>query len=216
MLGGDIADPVPGPPVKLDLSGAVVPVKAAMVRAAEDSSARRLKMYGGEVPCKAGCAGCCSRMIHISVAEALVILGSLRDSGDWPDVKKRCLEQRETAYQAGPVSWFKMNIPCAVLKPSDRTCSAYRVRPSVCSTHFVRSDPKVCDPWAQSSDPYNPLQMEDIHDGFMKAMASHLDGYGILAYRMPVPVALLFAESAGVVTGITLEEALRIMRTELA
>lgn len=201
--------------MKIDLSGAVGPVRAAMMAAAEKSSVRRLNVYADEIRCSPGCASCCSRMIYVTVAEALVILGGLRKSGNWQEVKKRCLEQKATAYASSPVSWFKMNIPCPVLRPEEKTCSAYEVRPALCSTHFVRSEPSACDPWDPGSAPYSPVQMDDILDEFKKALAAGLDGFGVLAYRMPMPVALLFAERVGIADGITLSEAVRIMRTEL-
>ncbi len=115
----------------------------------------------------------------------------------------------------GPVAWFKMNLRCPVLGPESGLCGAYPVRPTPCSTHFVTSDPAQCDPWSAAGGPYSAVPMDDIHEEFMEKMAAVVDGNGILAYRMPLPRALLFAESVRTVTGLSLEDMTSMLRSEL-
>jgi len=200
--------------MKLDLAGAVRPVKAAMKEASERAAVRRLNVYLDRIQCRVGCSACCSRMVHVSVAEALVIQEHLAESGRWPEVRAKALAQKPVASGANPVSWFKMNIKCPVLR-EDGLCGAYEVRPTPCSTHFVESDPAHCDPWSTKSGRFMPVQMNDLHEGFMKALEGLVDGHGILAYRMSMPSALLFAESVRVMTGLSLEEMTNLLRSEL-
>lgn len=199
--------------MKLDLVTMVRPVKAAMKEASERASVRRLHVFLDRIKCRAGCSSCCSRMIHVSVAEALVMHESLIASGKWPEVRKRAVAQKPVAASASPMAWFKMNIKCPVLE--DGMCGAYDVRPTPCSTHFAESDPSLCDPWGTASGEYSPVQMNDIHDEFMRALEGLVDGHGILAYRMPISSALLFAEGIRVMTGLSIEELTGILRSEL-
>jgi Fe-S-cluster containining protein len=201
--------------MKIDLAGSVRPVEAAMRGSSEKTVVRRLNLYLDRIKCVRGCASCCSRMVYISVAEALVMQETMSESGRWSEVRRRCLDQRQTSMDSNPVSWFKMNVSCPVLDPKSKECLAYEVRPTPCSTHFVESDPRQCNPWETKGGGYLPIQMNDIHEEFMRTMESCVDGYGILAYRMPMPVALLFAESVRTMTGLTLEEVTSLMRSEL-
>lgn len=201
--------------MNFDLVNAVRPIKVAMKVAAERANVRRLNVFLDRIKCKPGCASCCSRMIYVSIAEALVILEDLESTGKWTETRARCLDQKDLARGSNPVSWFKMNIPCPVLDPSTKMCGAYEVRPTACSTHFVASDPSGCDPWGTSSEQYEPIRMNDLHAEFMAAMEACVDGYGILAYRMPMPTALLFAENIRTMRGLSLDEVIGIIRGEL-
>ena len=92
-----------------------------------------------------------------------------------------------------PVSWFKMNIMCPVLDPSSKLCTAYETRPSPCSTHFVMSDPGQCDPWVTKSGEYKPVDFTDLHDKFQELLEKKIDGHGLLALKLPISIALVFA-----------------------
>ena len=197
--------------MKLDLTTMVRPVKAAMKEASERATVRRLHVFMDRIQCRTGCSSCCSRMVHISVAEALIMHEHLVASGRWPEARKRAVAQKDVV--ANPVSWFKMNMKCPVLE--DGMCTAYEVRPTPCSTHFVESDPAQCDPWGTKGGQYAPIQMEDIHDEFMRALEGLVDGHGILAYRMPMARALLFAEEAHMMTGLSIEDITGVLRSEL-
>lgn len=201
--------------MKFDLASWVVPVETSMRNCAEKATVRRLNMYLDEIKCTKGCSSCCSRMIYISIAEALVIQETLVRSGKWNEVRKRCLDQKAINMASNPVSWFKMNIKCPVLDSSSQECMTYNVRPTPCSIHFVKSNPKQCDPWETEGGEYQPISMDDIHDEFIHSMESCIDGHGILAYRMNLPSALLFAENIRKMVGLTVEEAISLMRSEL-
>lgn len=199
----------------INLSTALVRVKMAMVDASLKAKKRHLAVYSSEIRCRTGCDGCCSRMIHVTVAEATVIQEELVKSGRWPEVKQRALEQAPIVKAANPVSWFKMNLKCPALDPETRKCTAYAVRPTPCSTHFAASDPALCDPWSTKGGVYEPVEMPDIHEDFVKKAESELDAHGVLAYRMAMPVALLFAERIKDHKGLSLVELMSLVYNEL-
>lgn len=199
----------------MKLSDAVGRVKVAMMDVAQKASIRRLNVLRDESPCKAGCSACCSRLVYVSVAEALVMYEHLSRSGRWPEVRERARGLAAEVRDASPVAWFKMNRPCPVLG-KDRLCAAYEVRPSPCSTHFVTSDPALCDPWSPKAGIYETSSMDDLHIEFMKRLDAELTGRGVLDLRLPIPVALLFAERAQSHTNLSAADIIAFIGSELA
>lgn len=191
-------------------------VRIAMAEAAQRSDRRRLRMYGEKVRCAAGCSGCCSRMVVVTVAEASVVLEQLIKDGTWPRVRESAMSQARIARHANERSWFLMNIPCPVLDPDTKRCSAYSRRPTPCSVHFATSSPELCSPWSAESGTYAPVEMSDIHADFLKGLARTVDGYGVLALSMPMPAALLLAERIRVSPRLTADDIAAFIRTELA
>ncbi len=171
-----------------------------MKETADKAGLRRLRMYGDKIPCKPACSACCNRLVFITVAEAMVMHGQLEKSGKWTEVRARAAALVPLARNTPVVAWFKMNLMCPVLDSQTRLCTAYESRPSPCSTHFVFSDPGLCDPWKTTSGAYELADMDDLHVQFQKALSTQIDGHGILALRLPIPVALLFAEKIRVQT----------------
>jgi len=186
-----------------------------MKEAADKASIRRLKIYNSDIQCKPGCSACCNRQIYITAAEALIIQEHLEKSGQWPQVEARARALLALARDTPPVSWFKMNITCPVLDPVSRLCTAYETRPSPCSTHFVRSDPSQCDPWTMKSGKYDPVDFVDIHTDFQKALEKTIDGYGILALKYPMPIALIFAARIKMQSGLGPNEVMSLIFNEL-
>ncbi len=201
--------------VDLNLATALSNVRVAMKEAADKSSLRRLQLYDEKIPCKPGCAACCNRQVYLTVAEALVIQEYLEKSGQWPQVEKRARELMPIAKDASPVSWFKMNIMCPVLDPVTKLCTAYETRPAACSTHFVRSDPAQCDPWTMKSGKYDSIELKSIFEDFQKVLRSTVDGYGILALKFPMPIALIFAARIKVQSGVGPNEIMNLIFNEL-
>ena len=185
-----------------------------MKEAADKASLRRLKLYN-DVKCSAGCSACCNRQIYITAAEALIIQDSLEQSGQWPHVEQRARALLALARDTPPVSWFKMNIMCPILDPVTRLCTAYETRPAPCSTHFVRSDPSQCDPWAAKSGAYESVDFNDIFVDFQKAVEKMVDGYGMLALKYPIPIALIFASRIKVQSGLGPNEIMSLIFNEL-
>jgi len=196
------------------LSDAVVSVKIAMIDAAQKASTRRLNVLGNDCPCKPGCAACCSRLVQLSVAEALIIYDYLKNKNLWSKVRENAMAQYKLALSTDEVSWFKMNISCSVLDQNTKMCMAYLVRPTSCSVHFVTSDPSVCDPWSVSEKAFEKTDFPDIHTDFMDVIHKELSGRGVLELRLPMPSALLFAEKIQMQKGLTADQIISILAQE--
>lgn len=200
--------------MKIRASDVLGTARIAVADAARRSDMRRLTMYPDSVPCRSGCDGCCSRLVTVSVAEAVLMYEHLKTSGDWPRARAACVEQAPSARGATPVAWFKMNIKCPVLK-ENRSCGAHPVRPIACSTHFVQSEPAACDPWAKAPGPYKPLDFRDVAIEETSRLLESLEPYGVLQMQLPLPLALLLAERVSVQSGLSLEQVISYLFNEL-
>ncbi len=118
----------------------------------------RLRREEGIVPsCKRGCCSCCGQHIQTNLAEAhalgqyikrtfsaqqiIDLKGRTRQWHAWDDARRWGDPPADPA--AGPeLSGYE---PCCPLLV-ERACSAYPVRPVICRTHFVNSDPSACRP----------------------------------------------------------------------
>ena len=196
------------------LLDALAEVRISMIKAAEKSAVRRLEVIPNS-PCKKGCSACCSRMIILSLAEAVIIQEHLSKSGKWEAVRTRAETLMPLMENANPVSWFQMNQACPVLNPQSGACEAYEVRPTPCSTHYVNSDPKLCDPWSTQPGLFNSFDFVDIHEEFRGILASEVHESGMLAIRMPLPAALLLAEKLQKVAPKSAIELSEFIRNEL-
>lgn len=165
------------------------------------------------VPCKAGCAGCCSRHIIIYMAEAIIIYEKLKSDKRWDEVKTRAQAQLPIIGKTDPLSWFKLNISCPVLG-TDKKCLVYQVRPAMCSTHFVLSDPKLCDPWGVGAGKYEPLDLDALYRSFC-AKLENMVGSGVLRMRLPIPSALLLAEGISVQSGLNIQQVMAFVFKDL-
>lgn len=184
-----------------------------MVDAATNASKKRLTVLQ-KASCKRGCSGCCRRLIYVTVAEAIVIQEHLEKSGSWTEVFRRCLEILGTVREASSVSWFRMNIACPVLSAED-DCSAYSVRPAVCSVHFAMSKPELCHPWSTESGDFTPVELDDVFLKFQSSLQSSIDAHGILALKMPLPVSLIMAERIRHQPNLTIEALMKLIYNEL-
>jgi Fe-S-cluster containining protein len=201
--------------VDFKLATALSSVKVAVKEAADKSSIRRLQLHD-DIKCKPACSACCNRQIHITAAEALIIQDQLEKSGQWPEVEKRAKALVLLSRDTPPISWFKMNIMCPVLDPVTKLCTAYEARPTPCSTHFVRSDPSQCDPWMMKSGDYDPIDFMDLHEKFSQSLAKIVDGYGVLALKLPMPIALIFAARIKVQSGLGANEIISLIFNEFS
>jgi len=202
--------------VDLNLASALSNVKVAIKETADKSSIRRLNLYADEIRCKPACTSCCNRQIYVTVAEALVIQEYLEKTGQWPQVEQRAKLLLSIARDTPPISWFKMGIMCPVLNPENKLCTAYETRPSPCSTHFVKSDPSLCDPLTLKSGTYKPIDFIDLHDEFRKFLEKNVDGYGILALKLPISVALVFAARIKIQSKKSAGEIMELIYSELS
>jgi len=196
------------------LTQALGPVKLALVDAASKAERRRLRVLGSSAPCKAGCSGCCSRLVKVTMAEALIMYDHLLESGEWVGVRARAEAQMPEAMEASPAAWFMMGRRCPVLRPESGTCLAYPVRPALCSTHFVRSNPGLCDPHAVVQGKYEPVQFNDLVEAFLKKMLANVAGSGIFQLELPLPAALLLSERVNLQAGLTLDRVVSLFLNE--
>lgn len=196
----------------IELSKSLGPVKLALMDTADKANKRRMTING--IRCKRNCAGCCSRYIRISVAEAVIIYEHLRLSNKWFEVKLRAQRQFETAQITDPLSWFKLNIPCPVLSP-DKLCLAYNVRPALCSTHFVTSHPRLCDPWGSGLGAFKSVDLDDLYGKFKAKISTTTIGHRVLSIELIMSSALLLAERISVQSGLDLKEALSLIFRQL-
>jgi len=197
-------------------SQALGPVRLALMDTARKAEKRKLQVIRPSgPPCRAGCAGCCRRLIRATVAEAILVFDHLKKSGRWPEVRARAKEQLPLARDAEPLSWFMTATPCPVLDLDGETCLAYPVRPVTCSVHFVRSDPGLCHPHGVKSGPYVPVDFDDLAEKFVKRLFSSVAGYGILQLQLPLQSGLLLAEAINLQSGLSLEKAVSMFFNEL-
>lgn len=191
-------------------------VKLAMMGAATKSSARRLLVLQDKSPCRSGCSACCSRMIFVSLAEALVIHQHLVERKEWEVVKAAANLLLPFLENSRPSTWFQMNQACPVLDRESRTCRAYEVRPTPCSAHFVVSKPELCDPWSTEPGNYESIDFVEIHDEFVNKLAEIVDATGYLTVRLPMPAALIMAEKIQALPSVSEQDLTEFIRSELA
>ena len=199
----------------LRLAQTIQPVKLALINAAQKSIKRHLFVYQDKITCKPGCHSCCSRMIIITIAEAVVIHDYLVSTNKWFDTREKAKNQAKLADDANYVAWFKMNIKCPVLNEKTGLCQSYKYRPAICSVHFVKSDPKLCDPWSAQRGGYDPLDMSDLYEEFSKTLKNLVDPFGIFNIRVPLPIALLIAERIQIQSNLEIHKVISLLHQEL-
>ena len=89
------------------------------------------------------------------------------------------------------MAWYKMQIPCPVLENNE--CLAYNVRPITCSTHFVTSNPKACDPFSTDNLICESYDMHDLYMKFVGILENKFKKHSIFQYQLPISVALKLA-----------------------
>lgn len=184
------------------------------MEAAAASEKRRLTVRQ-DVRCRPGCSACCSRYLEVTVAEAMVVVEHLRQAGRLRAVLDAARSQVQAVRQTPQNAWFKLNIPCPVLDPSTRLCSAYPVRPPACSTHHAVSDPSACEPWSSSDQPFMPVDFADVFMESQRRVLGATEADGILRMQLPMPVALLLADRASRVSDLNYEQAVDLISREL-
>ena len=201
--------------MNVNLSQALGPVKLALADSASKAEKRRLQVFKNAVPCRPGCAGCCSRLVKVTMAEALIMYEHLLSTGRWPEVRGRAEAHMPEVLSVSPSAWFLMNKKCPVLDPKTSRCLGYPVRPILCSTHFVKSSPDLCDPHGIAPGRYEPVQFNDLVEAFLKRMMAHVAGSGIFQLELPLPAALLLSERINLQAGLTLDRVVSLFLHEL-
>ena len=134
------------------------------------SELNRLRSEDGVIPtCKLGCCHCCRQHIITNIAEANALVQYIKREFSidqiyelrlrtqqwhkWDDIKAG-RHPSTKIYQNIALS-DDYNLYCPLLV--EGACSVYPMRPVICRTHFVCSDPSSCrqsnDPESISGDP---------------------------------------------------------------
>lgn len=196
----------------IDLSKVLGPVRVAMVEAAVTANGKRIRSKKA-VPCKAGCDHCCRTKFDVTLAEAMVIMKSLKESGKWDDVRDRSLKQLKHVRSVNRVPWFLLRMACPLLEEDGR-CRSYGLRPVRCSTHFVTSNPSLCGPLHNGGGKYEPLVMEDVREKFRERLLSYVDPFGVLNVQLPMAAALVLAERVVAVKGVDFSKIVSLLLSE--
>lgn len=198
----------------LKLSQTINSVKLYMMEAAHKAEHRKLSMYKeNPIKCIKGCSHCCSRLPIITIAEATIIYDYLHTNKKWFDKKEEIKEQAKLANDINYIAWFKMNKKCSLLK--NNLCSIYPIRPPFCSTHFVTSNPELCDPWSTAAGKFALTSMDDLLEEFSKKVDDKVDQYGIFRTSFPLPIALLIAERIQYQSKLEIHQVIRLVFNEL-
>lgn len=197
--------------MKIKLSKATGKVKLTVLNTISKTDTERVQ---NDYSCKVGCHSCCYRMVRLTVAEAMILYSYLVEKGEWAEVQAAARKQIKISKNVDPIAWFKMRIECPVLNTETKTCRAYKVRPPFCSTHFVTSEPRACDPWYTGKAKYEPAYLENIYKVAMERIQNSVEGGGILGVELPIQTALLFAEKVSVKTGLDFQQILKIISNE--
>jgi Fe-S-cluster containining protein len=89
--------------------------------------------------------GCCFQYVLLTLAEALPLARRLvRDSRDTQEFRAQLRRAGVVMRLRGRDGWWKMAEPCALL--TDGRCSVYEDRPVMCRSHYVWSEPRLCQP----------------------------------------------------------------------
>lgn len=198
-------------------------IKFKLINVNDKTNKRKLSIISSDnrIPCRSGCSGCCKRMIKTTIAEGLIIYDYLKTKNLWKEIGVEARKQLNIVKNSDQLSWFSMGIECPVLDKEKKTCRAYHVRPIMCASHFVKSDPALCDPHKNIKNnsiygkKYEPLDFNDLVEEFLVHLVDNTKAYGILQIQLPIPVALLAAESINIQSGLKMDQIMSIMYSEL-
>lgn len=97
---------------------------------------------GRKVRCTRGCAACCSLHVHITRAEADLLIGHAANEDmalDWARVERQAQHDLGTWHELLPA-----DRRCVFLG-DDEACRVYEHRPAACRKYMVITSPKLCD-----------------------------------------------------------------------
>jgi hypothetical protein len=178
--------------MKLPIFKNVEELRANLVEHNSTKVYESLTKSGIKPSCKKGCASCCYRKIYVTLAEAIIIYREIKKKKILQEVLKDCKKNESIVSETDANSYFVMKIPCPLLNTKTNSCRVYSVRPVGCSTHWVLSSPKLCDPWNSTNAQYRPFQFNSIANSFYK-IAARKNGTQALI-RLPIQQALLIVD----------------------
>lgn len=151
---------------------AVLPASNAIADQEAAATIERIRAYGGEVSCRAGCGSCCRQLVVVSAVEAqgLADLVARMPAERQAVIRKRFadgirkLEEAEILDRNTPPGnrmpqsrhqatserflvdvqerYFRLQIACPFLE--NESCSIYDERPSICRQYHVTSPAENC------------------------------------------------------------------------
>lgn len=160
----------------------------------------QLRSGDGIIPtCTCGCSHCCRNHIVTNVAEAHALAQYIKREFSIGQISSLLIRTKQwhewNDYRPG--SYPSANIReqtdlssydhcCPLLV--NGTCSAYPVRPVVCRTHFVCSDPQSCrravnDPGYTKNPPAKITSVVTAARPFAKAISDHIEATGVDSCR---------------------------------
>ena len=137
-----------------------------MIVAQAQAHARNL---GACVPCRKGCAACCSYLVPLSAPEAASLAENIAKLplNQQADIEMRFLDASRRLLASPPPAldqhdqrqnlqrisqWYlDAGVTCPLL--SEGLCTIYAARPLACREHFVTSSPSECSPGDGSTKP---------------------------------------------------------------
>jgi Fe-S-cluster containining protein len=143
--------------------------------------------------CTKGCTGCCYLLAVVSFADAVVLAVHLVDSGTWeewvPRLRAQALTLTRDGRHLGSREYFAQKVPCAFLDTQTGLCAVYRHRPVPCRTHYVVTDPALCEPGTdQVVGKLDLYALEAIGLEVSEKLNPEA-----LSFAGPLPLAVLFA-----------------------
>jgi hypothetical protein len=151
----------------------------------------RLRKETGMVPsCKLGCCHCCRYRIVMNIAEVRTLAQYVRrefSPEQRKDLRGRTQQWHEwdaSLRGRGPSADMARQTEAAPYDPCcplliNGACSAYRVRPVVCRTHFVSSHPSSCqaanDPQSAEDPPLVIELVVTVTNPFSSALKDHIE-----------------------------------------
>jgi Fe-S-cluster containining protein len=155
----------------------------------------RLRSEEGIIPsCKLGCCHCCRFYILTNIAEAYTLaqyikrelsvcqINALRmRTKQWHEWEGSRSGEYRSADIDGQTDFSNYDHCCPLLV--NGACSAYPVRPLVCRTHYVRSDPRSCcaanDPESSQDSPVVLKSVVKVASPFSMAIRGHIENAGL-------------------------------------
>lgn len=139
----------PARKVKADLNDKAVKTVKRVLPVYKQTVDPWTEKAASEATCRKGCDSCCYNLAKATLAEGALVAATLIERGTFDKYVPGLERAAKVALEAEKepdesLHYLKSKIPCAFLENGE--CSIYDVRPSVCRTYFVVSDPKMCSP----------------------------------------------------------------------
>jgi len=112
------------------------------------------RLPSDHLACGAGCASCCNAHVGVEMAEAFVILESLRETRSDDTVADLLARTAERASAVGgldPAARWAARVPCIFLDEEAGTCTIYEARPLACRG-YNSTNRDACEAMAASGD----------------------------------------------------------------